>query len=143
MKLMEKVAKYHELVSHAYASILEAEKSGVQRDLDNARDEYRYLMEAVRLEGECFCAMFRLYSDMKEDGNSMLNISDDYDPENIMKLFKVCGITRFTYSSRWSDALKSAYVFENSGYHIDGMTEINGGARNNNKKLPALVFEMR
>lgn len=161
MKMMEKVAKYHELVSHAQSDILEAEKSyelvrnayadipqaersKVQRNLDNARDEYRYLMEAVRLEGECFCSMFRLYSEMKEDGNTMLNISDDYsDPENIMKLFKVCGITRFTYSSRWSDALKSAYVFENSGYHIDGMTEVNGGARNNNKKLPALVFEMR
>lgn len=143
MKMMEKVAKYYELVDHAKEFIVEAEKSNAQMDLDRARDEYRYLMEAVRLEGECFCAMFRLYSDMKEDGNTMLNISDDYDPENIMKLFKVCGITRFTYSSRWSDALKSAYVFENSGYHIDGMTEVNGGARNNNKKLPALVFEMR
>lgn len=144
MKLMEKVAKYYELVSHAQANILEAEKSGVHRYLDYARDEYRYLMEAVRLEGECFCSMFRLYSEMKEDGNTLLNISDDYsDPENIMKLFKAFGIIRFTYSSRWSDALKNAYVFENSGYHIDGMTEVNGGFRNNNKKLPALVFEMR
>ncbi len=144
MKLMEKVAKYYELVSHAQANILEAEKSGVHRYLDYARDEYRYLMEAVRLEGECFCSMFRLYSEMKEDGNTLLNISDDYsDPENIMKLFKAFGIIRFTYSSRWSDALKNAYVFENSGYHIDGMTEVNGGFRNNNKKLPALVFEMK
>lgn len=144
MKLMEKVAKYYELVDHAKNYIVEAKKSNVQRDLDRARDEYMYLMEAVRLEGECFCSMFRLYSDMKEDGNTLLNISDDYsDPENIMKLFKACEIVKFTYSSRWSDALKNAYVFEQSGYRIDGMTEVNGGSRNNNQKIPALVFEMK
>ncbi|WP_278558885.1 DUF7698 family protein [Acidaminococcus intestini] len=143
MKLMEKVAKYHELVSHAYADMLEAKKSGVQRDLDRARDEYRDLMEAVRIEGECFFAMFRMYSEMKEAGNTLLNVLDDYNPENIMKLFKACEIARFTYSSSWSDALKTAYVFEQSGYRIDGMTEINRGSRNNKKKTPALVFEMK
>lgn len=125
MKLMEKVAKYHELVSHA-----------------SDKEEYRDLMEAVRLEGECFCAMFRMYSKMKEAGNTLLNVPDDYNPENIMKLFKACEIARFTYSSSWSGALETAYVFEQSGYRIDGMTEINVGA-NNNKKIPALVFEMK
>lgn len=125
MKLMEKVAKYHELVSHA-----------------SDKEEYRDLMEAVRLEGECFCAMFRMYSKMKEAGNTLLNVPDDYGPENIMKLFKACEISRFTYSSSWSGALETAYVFEQSGYRIAGMTEINVGARNN-KKIPALVFEMK
>lgn len=143
MKLMEKVAKYHELVSHAYSDIMEAEKSCVQRDLNKAVDEYKDLMEAVRIEGKCFCAMFRMYSEMKEDGNTLLNVPDNYNPEGIMKLFKACEIVRFTYSSRWSGALETAYVFEQSGYRIAGMTEINGGSRNNNKKIPALVFEMK
>lgn len=130
-------------MSHAYSDIMEAEKSGVQRDLNKAVDEYKDLMEAVRIEGKCFCAMFRMYSEMKEDGNTLLNVPDNYNPEGIMKLFKACEIVRFTYSSRWSGALETAYVFEQSGYRIDGMTEINGGSRNNNKKIPALVFEMK
>lgn len=52
-----------------------AEKVGDAQTMQACRDAYQELVKEVQAEGQDFCNMMRLYSDMKKHGNSRLDLS--------------------------------------------------------------------
>ena len=124
-----------------------AEKVGDAQTMQACRDAYQELVKEVRAEGEAFGDMMRLYSDMKNHGNSRLDLSGTYwKPEKILKTFREFGVTEFTFSSTWSSAIQVAWAFTQMGCTLEGMIEIYGSGRklmsNEYEKVPAFLFSL-
>lgn len=124
-----------------------AEKAGNQKVMDDCRSAYQELLKEVQAEGQDFCNMMRLYSDMKKHGNSRLDLSGTYrEPEKILETFREFGVKEFTFSSTWSSAIQVAWEFTQMGCTLKGMTEIYGSGRklmsNEYEKVPAYIFSL-
>ena len=144
MEMLERFYERHEELERKFDA---AEKAGDTKAMDACQDSHQDLLQEVRVEGEAFGDMMRLYSDMKKHGNSHLDLSGTYqEPEKILKTFREFGVTEFTFSSSWSSAIRVAWAFTQMGCTLKGMTEIYGSARkimsNEYEKVPALVFSL-
>lgn len=117
-------------ISAAYDA---AEAANDEAGMEAARTAHRVLEESIRAKGETYCRIYRLYTEARERGNEYIDLSDcsQYDnAEALIVAFREYGIERFTFSSSWSSAVESAWAFLQSGCTLEGMTELNGRARN-------------
>ena len=144
MEMLERFYQRHEELERKFDA---AEKAGDTKAMDACQDSHQNLLQEVRVEGEAFGDMMRLYSDMKKHGNSHLDLSGTYqEPEKILKTFREFGVTEFTFSSSWSSAIQVAWQFTQLGCTLKGMTEIYGSGQkfmsNEYERIPAYVFEI-
>ena len=61
-------------------------------------------------------------------GNEHLDISEvvwDKDVESLINCLRENGIERFTFSSTWSSAVETAWLFQKAGCTLSGLIEIN------------------
>ena len=108
--------------------------------MEACREGYQELLQEVRADGEDFSSMMRLYSEMKQRGNKLLDVSGSYtEPERIIQMFKEFGVKEFTFSSNWTNAKDTAWVFMKMGCNLKGMVEI----YSDNKKLMNNEYEKR
>ena len=115
--------------------------------MDACQDSHQNLLQEVRVEGEAFGDMMRLYSEMKQQGNSRLDLSGTYrKPEEIIRIFRDFGVKEFTFSSTWSSAIQVSWAFTQLGCTLEGMIEIYGSGRkfmsNEYEKVPAFLFSL-
>lgn len=135
---MKKIAKFYERNLDLEKRFNEAEKVNDEKSMDACREGYQKLLQEVRAEGEDFGDMMRLYSEMKKRGNKLLDLSGSYkDPERIVRVFREFGVTEFTFSSTWSNAMDVAWAFTKLGCSLVGMTEI----YSDNKKFMSKEYE--
>lgn len=144
MEMIERFYGRNEELERTFAA---AEKAGDAAAMDACQDAYQDLLQEVRAEGEAFGDMMRLYSDMKKNGNSHLDLSGTYwEPEKILKTFREFGVTEFTFSSSWSSAIQVAWEFTQMGCTLKGMIEIYGSGRKimskEYEKVPAFLFSL-
>lgn len=144
MDMIERFYRRNEELERKFEA---AEKAGDAKTMDACQDAYQDLLQEVRAEGEAFGDMMRLYSDMKKQGNSRLDLSGTYrEPEKILETFREFGVTEFTFSSTWSSAIQVAWEFTQMGCTLKGMTEIYGSGRklmsNEYEKVPAYLFSL-
>lgn len=94
------LAKFYERNLDLEKRFHEAEKVNDEKGMEVCREGYEKLLQEVRVEGEDFGNMMRLYSEMKKRGNERLDLSGTCrDPERIIRVFREFGVTEFTFSS--------------------------------------------
>lgn len=93
-----------------------------------ARQAYQEWKETVIAKGEEYGRIYKMLSDAAELGNEYIDLSECHeyrDEKGLIELFRKYGIERFTFSSGWSSAVDSAWIFVENGCTVEGMVEIN------------------
>ena len=118
----------------AYAQMQELKKSyeaaADEAGKEKARAGYNALMEGIEGLGAAACRIWREYETARENGNSCLDISEvvwEKDVESLISCMRENGISEFTFSSGWSSAVETAWLFTQNGCEVAGMAEVNGG----------------
>ena len=97
-------------------------------DRKKVRSDHNALMEDVEKHGEYFCRIWREYESSKDCGNPYIDINDvvlDKDVEKLISCMRENGIDKFTFSSRWSGSVETAWLFQKAGCKLEGLVEIN------------------
>jgi hypothetical protein len=124
MRNLENDYSRYEAINEAYKAAGESEEAG-----EKARAEYQELLEEVRTEGQDYGNLMRLYTEMKERGNTYIDIKDpsEYrDEVHLVEAMRTYGIKAFTFTSGWSSAMESLWELEQAGAKNQGMVEVNG-----------------
>ena len=125
---LEQVYTKEAELQRAYAA---AEAAGNEAGMEKAKSEYQTMQQEIdETEDRDFGFAYRLYKQMKECGNEYIDINEANHSEiGIVKTLKKYGIKRFTFSSRWSSAVESAWVFQQHGCRLEGLIELNGPSK--------------
>ena len=105
----------------AYQAADEAGKTAI-------RDSYKALMKEIEALGTAACRIWRDYETSRDCGNEYLDINDvvwDKDVESLISCMREHGIEKFTFSSSWSSAVETAWLFQKAGCKLEGFVEIN------------------
>ena len=92
------------------------------------QDSYKALMEEIEVLGAAACRIWREYKISRDCGNEYLDISDvvwDKDVEGLIFCMREHGIKKFTFSSCWSSAVETAWLFQKADCKLEGLIEIN------------------
>ena len=128
------------------------EKYNTARDNDDeatkeaARTAIREVFASIQEMGTEFYQVFRMAMDSLEKGNDLIDLHDTIWDQNVPTLIenlRKCGIDRFTFSSTWSSAVKTAWLFLQNGCTQEGMTEIHTGYHpygGEEEMAPAFIF---
>ena len=111
--------------------IAKAEKN--TEAMDQVRAEREALGKSIEAKGADFALIYDYYEDARQRGNEHIDISECYeyrDEAAMIASFRACGIHSFTFSSRWSSAVESAWAFIQNGCTLVGMVEINAKTSN-------------
>ena len=116
---------------------------------EKARELHNETFGQIGNLGEFAVHIWREYQSSREHGNLNLNLSeviwDEQVPE-IVACMKANGIERFTFSAKYTEAIKTAWLFQQEGYVLEGFVEINSrytDAYGNSEKVPALQFRVK
>lgn len=123
-----------------------AEAANDQAGMEAARARHTELIAQAREQGKNFCFILRLYSDMKERGNDMIDLNDihDYQVPEVASILREFGIKQFSFSSTWSSAVSACWAFTQAGYVPSGMATINSQYKkfcsDERDQIPAFIF---
>ena len=73
--------------------------------------------------------LWREYEISRDNGNELLDINEvvwEKDAESLISCMREIGIGQFTFSSTWSSAVETAWLFKQNGCELEGLVEING-----------------
>lgn len=144
--MMQKIKALFQEEKLTEAAYDAAEAAGDQKGMENARARHHELCKEAQENGKDFCFMLRLYTDMKERGNVVIDLNDvhDYQVEEVVGILHKFGVEKFTFSSTWSSAISAMWQFCQYGFIMGGMIQINSETKNFHtgewKKAPAVVF---
>lgn len=105
------------------------EEAGTDTEKKAIADAHNILMQELENKGESVCWAWRNYEISRENGNEMLDISEvlwDDKVAGLIECLRDCGITEFTFSSTWSSAVETAWLFTKEGCTLEGIVEIKG-----------------
>lgn len=106
-----------------------AEEAGSEAGMQAARDTYNTLMKSIEGLGATACRIWREYETARENENARLDINEvvwDRDVESLVSCMRENGISEFTFSSGWSSAVETAWLFTQNSCEVVGMAEVNG-----------------
>lgn len=120
------------IFEEAYNKIQEAKKAYAAATNETEQDAARalYKQATAKLEGlssteKC---IWKAYETAKDCGNEYINLNDtirDEAVEGLVACMKKYGIEAFTFSSTWSSAVETAWLFQKAGCTLAGLLEIN------------------
>ena len=115
--------------------------------MEAARESHRKLSERIASWGETYTKVYWLYEDAAERRNKYIDLHDviwDKDVEALISSLKENGIEHFTFSSTWSSAVETAWLFTENGCTLEGLVKINGQSKafgsDEYEKIPAYLF---
>lgn len=115
-----------------YAQVQEAnrvyETATTEADKERARAIYHEATDAIEALGSIACRIWREYEISRDSGNTYLDINDvvwDKDVEGLISCMRDTGIDHFTFSSGWSSAVETAWLFQKNGCRLEDLIEIN------------------
>ena len=137
----------------AYAGIQEAKKAYNAAADEAGKDAARALYkEATKdLEGlkGTELRIWKDYETSKDSGNEYLDIDGTVDDDKVEELITCMmdyGFEAFTFSSSWSSAVKTAWLFQKAGCTLAGLIEINSQytafMSDEHEKTPAYLFKL-
>ena len=87
------------------------------------------------------------YDVSRDSGNEILNIRESINQNQVDEFISVLkdnGINEFTFSASSTEALENAYKFQEAGYKLQGIVEINSEYKeffsDEYKKIHAYLF---
>ena len=124
------------IFAETYAQVQELKKrynaakdAGDEARMQAARDAYNLLMDGIGTAGESSVRIYRLYEEAHNCGNKYIDFNEvvwDKDVAGMIAALRENGITHFTFSSGWSGAVDTAWLFTQNGCRLEGLVEING-----------------
>ena len=96
---------------------------------EKIRADHAALMKGIEELGAVACRIWREYETARDNGNTRLDISEvvwDKDVESLISCMRENGIAEFTFSSTWSSAVETAWLFTQNGCELGGLVEVNG-----------------
>ncbi len=93
-----------------------------------ARQKVQELFAQIDAKGEGYVRIYKLYESAQERGNAYIDLNDciwDKDVEGLIDSLRKNGIDHFTFSSTWSSAVETAWLFLQNGCTLEGLVEIN------------------
>ena len=96
---------------------------------EKVRDAYHNLLKPLEELGDTAGRLWREYEISRDNGNELLDISEvvwEKDAESLISCMRDIGIEQFTFSSTWSSAVETAWLFKQNGCELEGLVEING-----------------
>lgn len=120
------------IFEEAYKGIQEAKKA-YEAAIDKegqevARAIYRQATESLDGLSKPEMKIWNYYEAAKDCGNEYIDINDiiyDSEVETLVACMKELGIEAFTFSSTWSSAVETAWLFQKAGCTLAGLIEIN------------------
>ena len=115
---------------------------------ENLQVSYRTLLNSIAELGGAASRIWREYDQARENGNALLDINDvvwDKDVEALVNCLRQYGIKKFTFSSGWSSAGDTAWLFQQNGCKLEGLVEINGNMNylsGEHEKLHGYLFSV-
>ena len=109
-----------------------AKDAGDEEAMAKARDSHNAHMKELEGKGKIYCRIFWEYMQSMESGNEYLDIKDtvwDRDVEALITCMRENGVEHFTFSSTWSSAVETAWLFTKCGCKLEGLIEINSQIR--------------
>ncbi len=123
------------IFAETYAQVQELKKRynaakdmGDEAGMQAARDAYNLLMDGIGTSGESSVQIYRLYEEAHDCGNKYIDFNEvvwDKDVAGMVAALRENGITHFTFSSGWSGAVDTAWLFTQNGCRLEGLVEIN------------------
>ena len=95
---------------------------------NTARAAYKAVWDELKELGNAACRLFKEYEVSRDSGNDYLDISEvvwDNEAAKLIEAMRQNGIERFTFSSTWSSAVETAWLFQQNGCTLEGLIEIN------------------
>ena len=121
---LEQVYTREEELERAYEA---SKAAGDEAGIEKARNEYKAMnKEVLETEDADFGFAYRLYKQMKECGNKFIDLSIAiHDEVGTLQTRRKYGFEHFTFSSGWSSAVESAWIFQQNGCRLEGLIELN------------------
>ena len=120
------------IFEEAYRRIQEAKKAYAAATSEAEKDAARaiYKQATAKLDGLSSTEkrIWSAYETAKDCGNEYLDLNDtirDDEVESLVACMKEYGIAAFTFSSTWSSAVETAWLFQKAGCTLAGLIEIN------------------
>lgn len=120
------------IFEEAYRGIQEAKKAYAAATSEAEKDVARaiYKQGTAKLDGlsNTEKRIWSAYETAKDCGNEYLDLNDtirDDEVEGLVACMKEYGIQAFTFSSTWSSAVETAWLFQKAGCTLAGLIEIN------------------
>ncbi len=104
----------------------EAEQKGNEAGMEQAREGYRTLEKEIEDKGDAYGFFYGLFKEMKEAGNEHIDLHNTIrDEAKMIAAMRDLGIETFTFSSGWSSAVESAWIFQTCGCKLEGLIGMN------------------
>ena len=120
------------IFEEAYKGIQEAKKAYAaatnEAQQDAARAIYKQATAKIGGLSSTEQRIWSAYEAAKDCGNEYIDLNDtirDDEVEGLMACMKKYGIEAFTFSSTWSSAVETAWLFQKAGCTLAGLIEIN------------------
>ena len=120
------------IFEEAYRGIQEAKKAYAAATNEVEQDAARAICKqaAAKLDGlsNTEQRIWSAYETAKDCGNEYIDLNDtirDDEIEGLVACMKKYGIAAFTFSSTWSSAVETAWLFQKAGCTLAGLIEIN------------------
>ena len=119
------------IFEEAYNKIQEAKKAYAAATNEAEQDAARalYKQATTKLDGLSSTEqrIWSAYETAKDCGNEYIDLNDtirDDEVEGLVACTKEYGIDAFTFSSTWSSAVETAWLFQKAGCTLAGLIEI-------------------
>lgn len=120
------------IFEEAYRGIQEAKKAytAVANTAEQDAARALYKQATAKLDGlsNTEQRIWNAYETAKDCGNEYIDLNDtirDDAVEDLVACMKEYGIEAFTFSSTWSGAVETAWLFQKAGCTLAGLIEIN------------------
>ncbi len=120
------------IFEEAYRGIQEAKKAYTAAantaEQDAARALYKQATATLDGLSNTEQRIWNAYETAKDCGNEYIDLNDtirDDAVEDLVACMKEYGIEAFTFSSTWSGAVETAWLFQKAGCTLAGLIEIN------------------
>ena len=93
-----------------------------------ARAQFKTLKASLLSKGDTYFRMFESYREAKDCGNEYIDLHEviwDNQVEGLINTFRELGVEHFTFSSTWSSAVATAWLFKENGCELEGLVMIN------------------
>lgn len=128
-------------------AMFDAAKNNEEKE--KARELHNKTFGQIGSLGEFAVHVWREYQISRKHGNLNLDLSEivwDHQVPEIVACMKTNGIERFTFSGTYTEAIRTAWLFQQEGCVLEGFVEINSrytDAYGDSLKVPALQFRVK
>lgn len=122
----------YERLCQLKAQYKEAKAANDEAAMIEARNAKKAFDESIEKKAAAYQNLYSMYESARERGNEYIDLSECYDYRDeaaLIASFREYGIETFTFSSRYSSAVESAWMFVQNGCTLKGIVEINSKYR--------------